>query len=105
MPEWVILLLPALMAALPGLYATWRQRNLVNAEATQKVAEAAVGLLDDFREQIRELRQRTQEWEIERQILHETLMSCIGQNRMLQAEVARLEALLRGRETDDGEGK
>jgi hypothetical protein len=92
MPEWAITVLGMLVAALPGLYAIRSQQKKVNAEATQKVADAAVGLLDDFREENTKLRQRVGDLEVEREVLHETLMSFLGRNRVLEAEVERLRA-------------
>lgn len=94
MPEWVIPVVVALVAALPGLYATWQQRGATDAEATDKIADAAVGLLDDFREENKALRQRAVDLEVEKQTLYETLMTYMGQNRLLEAENQRLKGLL-----------
>jgi len=85
--EWIPLLV-ALAAALPGLYAAWRQRNLTDANATARIAETAIGLLDDLREENVQLKNERRNWYIERQTLHETLMSCMAKCRMMEAERA-----------------
>ena len=85
--NWIPLLV-ALAAALPGLYAAWQQRKKLDADATAKIAEAALGLLDDLREENLRLREEKRNWVIERQTLHETLMTCMAKVRMLEVERA-----------------
>jgi hypothetical protein len=88
MPDWMPTIIVALVAALPGLYAAFQQRKKLDAEATARIAETAIGLLDDLREENLRLRAEKRDWEIEQQTMHETLMTYIAKIRMLEAERA-----------------
>jgi len=88
MLDWMPTVIVALVAALPGLYAAWQQRKKLDAEATAQIAQTAIGLLDDLREDNLRLREERRNWQIEQQTMHETLMTYIAKIRMLEAERA-----------------
>lgn len=53
--DWVITFFVAIIAALPGLYAVYRQRNKNDAEATQTIGKAYKELFDELDERIKAL--------------------------------------------------
>ena len=86
--QWLPVMV-AVIAALPGLYAVFQQRKTDEAEVAATMTRAAIELVDEYREENKRLRERLRDKEVERQVLHETLIGCIGRNKTMEAELAR----------------
>lgn len=123
MEDWVIVLVGALIAAIPGLYAIYRQRNLTDAQATQTIGIAYRELFDELEARIAHLQAEieaikndrdTRELQLNKQIkeLKAELETERRINQQLRTEldnaqrqIARLQAEVRKLKKDTGELK
>ena len=83
MENWVIII-GAIVAALPGLYAIYRQRNLTDAQATHTIGEAYRALFDELEARITSLQAEVEAIKQERDTRELELTEQIKQ---LQAEL------------------
>lgn len=91
MPDIIPVIIVAVLASLPGIYATYQNRRLRDADVASKITEAAAGLLDDMREQIIYLRNQAKEQGQQIAILNETAMKAINRIEILERENAELK--------------
>lgn len=91
MPDIIPVIVVAILASLPGIYATFQNRHLRGADVASKITEAAAGLLDDLREQIIHLRNRMREQEHQITVLHETAMMAMVRIETLERENTELK--------------
>ncbi len=86
MPDIVPVIVVAILAALPGIYATYQGKKSQDADAASKIAEAASKLLDDLREQVIFLGNRVKEQDLQIAIVHETLTKAMARIDILEQE-------------------
>jgi len=92
MPDWISLLVVAIIAAIPGVYAIIAGRKVNEATAASKITEAAAKLIDDFRNQVVALQRHASDQALQIAKLSETLSTAMYRIRELEFENEQLKS-------------